>query len=422
MQTQKKTISEPALSKPNSSLRELPPTAGMPLLWQDIVAGFSWREASGDFHSKLSAFLEFSEIDLYSSGTLCLSFAFEAVREITGRKKIIIPAYTCPLVAIAAHVAGAEVILCDTETNGIDMDLEMLERICNREVAAVVATDLGGLPCNISRIREIAQSSSAFVVEDAAQSLGARLNEHPVGTNADIAVYSLAAGKGMSLYDGGIIATENLDLRKALRDAAARRVKRKPALNLLRAVQILGLWLLYNPVGLPLVYGNELRHWLRKNDPVRAVGDYFEFDIPAYEFENFRKRIGAAALKRLPEFLRDNRKRGLIRAEILRKKLGFIIPAEIDNAEGSWPFITLLTQSEDQRNLIMDQLWQSGLGVTRLFIHELPSYDYLQAIIPKQDMPNARSFAERSFTLTNSHYLSDEDFAVVVENIHRVCK
>ena len=50
------------------------------------------------------------------------------------------------------------------------------------------------------------------------------------------------------------------------------------------------------------------------------------------------------------------------------------------------------------------------LGVNRLFVHDLTGYEYLKAIVPCAEMRNARSFADRSFSVSNSEYLSEENF------------
>jgi len=402
---------------------ELPPTAGLPLRFADIVAGYGGmlaaRQKQLSFEQALAQFLQIDEVDLYSSGSLCLSIAFETLRELTGRKRVILPGYTCPLVPIAAHLAGVEPVLCDTKVDSWQFDEKMLAQLCDSSIAAVVPTNIAGMPGNLTAVKQIAKASGAFVIEDAAQSLGAKLNGQAAGHAADIAIYSLSAGKGLSLYDGGIIAVRDRDLRQKIRAVAARRISKQPLVNLLRNIQVLGLWLLYNPNGLPLVYGNELRHGLKDGDLVKAVGENFDFELSAYQYDELRKRIGSSALLRLPEFVRQNRRRALKRSEILARE-GLRVLAEPEGAEGNWPFIMILLNSEQQRDEVMSRLWTAGLGVTRLFIHDLASYEYLRPIVPRQETPNAHSFAARTFTITNSHWLSDEDFAGIVRTIKSV--
>ena len=400
--------------------KELPPTAGLPLTAADFAAAFAGG-AKGSFENALATFLQVSDVDVLSSGTLCLSIAFEALKELTGRSRVILPGYTCPLVAIAAHAAGMEILLCDTEKNSCRMDLHILEQICDKSIAAVVPTDIAGLPEDLSELKSIAKSYGTYVIEDAAQALGARLNGRPVGFAADITVFSLAVGKGLSLYDGGILVVNDYELRARVRAVIARRIKKAPLQNLMRQVQLLGLSFLYNPYAMPFVYGDPLRRDLAKGDLLSAVGDHFDFDIPAYEFDELRKRIGLSALRRLPEFVASNRKRALARVggagfQPASKTIstGIQVLSESPGTEGSWPFIMCLAQSTEHRDEIMSKLWGSGLGVTRLFISELAGYEYLQKIMPATETPNSRSFASRSFSITNSHWLSDADFEKIV--------
>ncbi len=396
--------------------KEIPPTAGMPLKFADFVFALSAKESC--FEKELADFLEIEQLDIYSSGTLCLAIAFETAKRVSSRARVILPAYTCPLVAIAAHKAGMEIVLCDSKENSFCMDEERLEEICDNSVAAIVPTSIAGLAYDQSRVYEIAKANGAFIVADEAQSLGARVQGHLAGRNADFAVYSLAVGKGLSVYDGGLLAVKNPDLRMLSRKVASEWVKKDLALCLTRQLQTFGLLLAYNPFALTFVYGAGLRKNLAKKDYIEAVGDHFDFDIPAYEFDSFRKRVAGAALKRLPEFLRGNRARGLRRAEQLKNRVpALAVLAEENGSEGSWPFLMLLCKTERAREKIMSELWGAGLGLTRLFIHELGGYDYLSSIVPRTGTPNARSFAERSFSISNSPYLSDSDFEGLVGRI-----
>lgn len=394
-------------------MRELPPTAGLPLEAKDFFAPFLFHGRS--FEALLKEYLQAESVEILSSGTLCLSIAFEAIKQYSRRNRIILPAYTCPLVAIAAHAAGMEIVVCDLASDSCEFDIDMLEELCDESIAAVVPTHMAGLPVNTSMVKDLAARAGAFVVEDAAQSLGARVAGCPVGFDGDISVYSLAVGKGLSLYDGGILRVNNPDLRKIVGEVSRMRVASQPVLNISRFVELLGLFFLYNPNRLDLVYGRNLRACLAKGDLLEAVGDYFDFDIPAYKFDEWRKKIGSSALCRLPDFVRGNRQRGLLRSEYLRDELGFGVLQESDNAEGTWPFLMVVAEDESQRDEILKRLWCSGLGITRLFIHDLASYDYLKSIVPQVSMPKAKSFAARSFSITNSPWLTDHDFEHVVE-------
>ena len=87
------------------------------------------------------------------------------------------------------------------------------------------------------------------------------------------------------------------------------------------------------------------------------------------------------------------------------------------HGRGVWPFLMVLLPTGQHRDAVLKQLWTSPLGVTRLFIHPLSQYDYLQPIVPASSMPNAEDFAARMLTITNSLWLTDAQFSRICEVI-----
>ncbi|MBX9715587.1 MAG: hypothetical protein K2X42_03225, partial [Burkholderiaceae bacterium] len=64
-------------------------------------------------------------------------------------------------------------------------------------------------------------------------------------------------------------------------------------------------------------------------------------------------------------------------------------------------------------------LWMSGAGVSRLYIHALPDYPYLKHAV-SGDVPNARDFAARMLTVSNSPWLDDARFEEVCRQLEAV--
>jgi dTDP-4-amino-4,6-dideoxygalactose transaminase len=58
--------------------------------------------------------------------------------------------------------------------------------------------------------------------------------------------------------------------------------------------------------------------------------------------------------------------------------------------------------------------------VSRLFIHALPDYAYLADRVPRQDVPNARDFAARTLTISNSPWLDEERFEAICRTLEDV--
>lgn len=390
--------------------QELPPTAGLPLRWRDLQRG------APTLADIIAALLGTPPLQLECSGTASLLVALTALREQQPlRRRVVVPAYTCPLVAIAVKEAGLELQLCDLRAGHFDMDPVALRAACDERTLAIIPTHLAGRVADVDDALDVARRVGAYVIEDAAQALGARRDGVSVGMAGDIGFFSLAAGKGLSIYEGGLLLARDPALRAQLADTSARIVPRRFGWEGRRSIELLGYAALYRPCGLGLAYGGPLRRALHHGDQVAAVGDDFALHIPLHRVGRWRQGVGAHAAPRLPAFLKQTRDQAQRRLSRLRRIDGLELFDDRAGTQGTWPFLLLLLPDQARRDRALDQLWQSGYGVSRLFIHALPDYAYLADLVPPQDVPHARDFAARSLSISNSPWLTDEDF-------ERICR
>jgi perosamine synthetase len=394
---------------------ELPPTAGLPLRLADL------RPGAPTLAADIAAQLGTPPLQLECSGTAALLIALTTLRELQPqRRRVVVPAFTCPLVAIAVHQAGLELQLCDLRAGHYDMDPIALHAACDEHTLAIVPTHLAGRVADVDAALVVARSVGAYVIEDAAQALGARRDHVSVGLSGDIGFFSLAAGKGLSIYEGGLLLARDPVMRERLARTAARIVPYSVGWEWKRSVELLGYAALYRPSGLRLAYGNPLRRALRRGDPVAAVGDDFPLTIPLHRVGRWRQGVGAHAATRLPAFLDQLSAQAQRRLPRLRRIGGVEVLDDPINARGTWPFLLLMLPDRQRRDAALAQLWQTGLGVSRLFIHALPDYAYLAGVVPPQDVPHARDFAARSLSISNSPWVTDDDFETVCRTLETV--
>lgn len=399
--------------------RELPPTAGLPPLWRDLLPGPS------TLAQDLGNLLQLPEPLLTCSGTAALVIALNALAEQSTRHIVILPAYTCPLVLLAVIHCGLQARLCDLAPNHFDLDKNHLEQLLDNDVLAVIPTHLGGRIADVAGIATMAKALGIFVIEDAAQALGAYSNGKSVGQTGDIGFFSLAAGKGLSIFEGGLLWSHDTALRVLLQQSHNRLIQHNWRWSGLRLLQMLGYTALYNPYGLYTAYGQPLRKSLQQGNKITAVGDDFDRDIPLHTVGRWRQIMGHHALTRLPAFLIQTREQAKHRLSQLNNLPGLQVMQDTNNNAGVWPFFMVLMASEAARDAVLQTLWTRGLGVSRLFIHALSDYDYLRdcftpltsGITSKNNTPHARDFAARMFTITNSPWLSDIEFAEIIAAI-----
>ncbi|MGO4504716.1 MULTISPECIES: DegT/DnrJ/EryC1/StrS family aminotransferase [unclassified Dyella] len=394
--------------------RELPPTAGLPLQLSDLWPG------RAPFADQVAAWLGVEQLQLECSGTAAMVVALKAMHGLRPqRDEVIVPAWTCPLVALAIHRAGLKLRLCDLAPNHFDMDVAQLCALGSAKTLAIVPTHLAGRVADVNAVLDVAHRVGAYVLEDAAQALGAKQNGLSVGLLGDAGFFSLAVGKGLTLFEGGLLLTRDPVLRAAFAASHQANIHADTKMDWQRALELIGYALAYRPSLLAWAYGRPLRKALAANDPVAAVGDDFGPDIPMHTVSDWRQSVGARALPRLPAFLDATRIQALRRVERLRRIPGITVFDDAQGQQGVWPFLLLTLPDQARRDAALKTLWTAGLGVSRLFIHALPDYGYLRDIVADAELPNARAFAARSLTITNSPWLDDATFEAICVELER---
>ncbi|MCL1886703.1 MAG: DegT/DnrJ/EryC1/StrS family aminotransferase [Betaproteobacteria bacterium] len=390
---------------------EIPPTAGLPPRWSDLFPG------KRDFATGLEHHFSLVEPQIECSGTAAFIVALTALKQCSHRKEVIIPAYTCPLVAMAVNHCGLKLTLCDLADNHFDFDFDQLARLANDNTLAIVPTHLGGRIADIARAKQIADPCGATVIEDAAQALGAE-----VGDLGDITFFSMAVGKGLSIYEGGILTANDPAMREKLKKTAQKHIRPNRILEWRRCLELIGYTAFYRPRGLHYIYGKPRRNALKTGNLIEAVGDRFPSTIPLHPVSQWRKNVAAQALERLPTFLADTRRQALERCQRLQAIEGIQVFQDDSEKKGVWPFLMVLMPDAPSRNQVLARLWDSPLGVSRLFIHALPDYAYLAKTIPQTHVPKARDFADRLLTITNSLWLDEPRFEAIFQVIKSAVK
>ena len=389
-------------------LTEASPTAGLTLKWHDFLV-LPFVRAKNTLEASLAKYVGVEDTQIECSGTASLVVALQALKQLSGRQQVVISAYTCPWVALAVIHCGLTPIVADARKDHFDYCPDALKKACNQDTLAVIHTHLAGRVADLENTLLIAKSVGAYVIEDAAQSLGAKLNGKSVGLFGDIGFYSLGVGKGFTIFAGGVLVTENPLLRQLMRDVG-NAMPTNWLMESRRILELLAYYLLYRPVGIGLAFGYHLRRKLKRGELIQAVGDDCTFKFPIHRVGSWRKSVGRKAVKRLHNFFELTKHQAAQRVAILRQIRGLSVIVDDAGGEGVWPFVIILMPNEKMRDAVLDQLWQKGLGVGRLFIHAIKDYDYLAEYVADGSTPNAQDFAARTLIMTNSLWLKDKDF------------
>ena len=184
--------------------------------------------------SRLAEFVGTKHAISCASGTDALVIALMA-KGIGPGDAVITTPFTFMASAEAIAVVGATPVFVDIEANSFNIDPKGVEkaiaalksgsasehplpRLDEAELAklscrGIIPVDLFGLPADYEAINSIAEANDLFVIEDAAQSFGASLNNRRAGALAEIACTSFFPAKPLGCYgDGGALFTDDDEL------------------------------------------------------------------------------------------------------------------------------------------------------------------------------------------------------------------
>jgi perosamine synthetase len=383
--------------------------AGAPLpAWSVLPSVF--QSGGGGLAELFAARLGVQNPFFVSSGRAALAVLFKALRRGSSRREVVIPAYTCFSVPSAVARAGLTIRLCDVDPKTLDMDLNALGRLDLNKVLCIVPSGLYGLPGDLVALEQIASTSGAFLVDDAAQCLGATKEGRACGSFGDAGFYSLGRGKGITTMGGGVLVTHRPDL--AQRIAGTVRDLPRPSA---RAVGI--------AVASSLAYSAMLgpsRYWLLDHAPFLGLGvSRFEPDFPITRLSAYQTRLAARLLPRLDSYNAIRRHH----ADQLRSGIEGVEGIEIPRpGEGTSPVylrFPILARDEAHRSHLLRRLREAEIGASASYptaIGDIPGIgSYLAR--RQEACPGARMIAGRILTLPTHPGVTPRDIEAMVSII-----
>jgi perosamine synthetase len=105
----------------------------------------------------------------------------------------------------------------DIEEETLGLDPKLIEKSISKDTKAIVPIHYAGSSCKIEEITEIAKRKKIPVIEDAAESLGCKINKKKIGSYGIMAVFSFAGNKVLTSGEGGAIVTNSKKLYEKLK-------------------------------------------------------------------------------------------------------------------------------------------------------------------------------------------------------------
>lgn len=309
-----------------------------------------------------------------SSGTDALTIPLMAY----GLKQadaVFVPSFTFFASAESVNLAGGTPVFVDSKDDFL-IDCKDLEYKIEKTLAegkltprGIIAVNLFGQVCDFDEIGRIAGKYGLFILEDAAQSMGASRNGKKSGSFGDVSATSFFPAKPLGCYgDGGAVFTDD--------DGLAEKI---------RSIRVHG----------------------------QGDGRYDNVRIGLNgRMDTLQAAILLPKLRVLDEEIALRQKVAGCYTERLGRN--FTTPEISEGNISAWAQYTLLADSKEQREQIIEKMKENDVPVMVYYatpLHMQTAYRYLG--YAQTDVENAARLSQRVFSLPMYPYLREEEAAEI---------
>ena len=172
---------------------------------------------AGALEEEVAAYSQCQHAIGVSSGTDALLVSLMAIGVGPGDEVITTP-YTFFATAAAIARLGAKPVFVDIEAGTFNIDASAIEGAVTARTGAIIPVHLFGQVADMDAIMAIADRYNLFVIEDAAQAIGAEYKGRRAGSIGHLGAFSFYPTKNLGGYgDGGMVTTSDAELADRVR-------------------------------------------------------------------------------------------------------------------------------------------------------------------------------------------------------------
>ena len=364
---------------------------------------------SCDFEGEIKKRLGVRHCFTVNSGTTAFYVILNALKKLSDKEEVLLPAYTAPSLILPIRKAGLKYRLVDISLHTFNMDTQRTLESISKDTLAILLIHMFGIPMEVEKVRDV---KGAFVIEDAAPSFGTRRETRFSSTFGDMGFISFNRGKNLSTVSGGMIVTNNEVLAQAVRGE----VEELPSPNPLTKAKIC-----LKAFGLSFA----VRPWfytIFRNGISMFKDTTLHQDFDSFQYTSFQGSLGGSLLERSAEIFSGREEKGRMLYEELKNIRGVRLPEMPDGWNIVFNQFPFLVENADQRKSVVEEVVRAGIEATILYenpIHKI--YDDFIKSNPG-GYPNAEYLAERLVLIPVHHYVGVKDLHRVVEAVRKTLK
>ena len=174
-----------------------------------LQRGMDWAigHEIAEFEKKIANYIGTKYCVAFNSGTSAGHAALLAININSG--EVIVPSFTFISTANWPLMVNAKPKFVDIEEENFGLNPERVKLEITKNTKAIIPIHYGGRPCKIIEINRIARNKKITLIEDCAESFGAKIKGVSVGTFGQMSIFSFAPNKILTTGEGGVICTDS---------------------------------------------------------------------------------------------------------------------------------------------------------------------------------------------------------------------
>ncbi len=352
------------------------------LIHQVIKRGSYWTTGPEveKFEQEVAKYVGLKYAVSFTNGTAALHAAMLAYG-IGKDDEVIVPSFTFISTANVPLFVGAKPVFAEIDTETYGLDPEDVEKRITSKTKAIMPVHVGGAPCLIEELKEIAEKHDLLLIEDAAEAFGAKVHGKMVGTHGDIAMYSFCQNKIITTGEGGMLVTDDKDI--------------------------------YNQLKLLRSHGRaDDADYFSKSE----TNDYISLGYN-FRMSSITAALGLAQMSKVDKIIEMRRNV----AQQYNKNLGGIsqitLPIERPGCFNVYQLYTIMLESQEIRDKLKSALTKDKIMTKVYFdpIHLMKHYQNMGYTIG--ELPQTEDIAKRVLTLPLYPEMNEEEVSYVTKSI-----
>jgi len=177
-----------------------------------------WLTNHGEKHNELErelcGTLKVPHVSLFNNATSGLLVALRALNIREG--EVITTPFTFPATPHSISWNGLSPVFCDIEEETMTIDADKIESMVTKKTRAILGVHVYGFPCDVKKIRKIADIHDLRIIYDAAHTFSTDIDGNGIGNFGDISCFSFHATKLFNTFEGGCLTYRDSKLREKI--------------------------------------------------------------------------------------------------------------------------------------------------------------------------------------------------------------